>query len=386
MLKFKKAISLFLAMAITISLFSFSAFAQVNETTSSLKFNTDGSFKIVHICDIQDTSYLAPAVIDYITAICESEKPDLVVLGGDNIAKSTGKAATKTIAKLQVIKGINNYMSVFEKLNIPVAIVFGNHDGEKLISKEEQMKMYSKYKCNLSIDEGEDVSGCGNYNIPIMSSDGSKMKYNLWFLDSNSYDTVNSGYDYVHQDEVDWYVKKSNELKTLNGGVSVPSMVFQHIIVNDVFDAIENNEIVTGSVNETPNASAVRGSEFETMVSQGDVKVMFFGHDHENTYTARHKGIDLVATPAAGFTLSSDVRGVRVINLNENDLSTYDTHLINYKEAFCNNKMEYDRYMMNSNEIGTKEQASYGVRYFALALLNKVSICKLIYEVICILM
>ncbi len=59
------------------------AYAEVIENDVTLKFNADGKFKILHICDIQDTNYCAPQTLDYIARPCDAEESDLVVLGGD---------------------------------------------------------------------------------------------------------------------------------------------------------------------------------------------------------------------------------------------------------------------------------------------------------------
>lgn len=351
-----------------------------------LRFNSDGSFKILHIADIQDTPYMAPVIADYLEDICESEKPDLVVLGGDNIASSCGKAATQTIAELQVKQGINNFMSVFEKLDIPVAVVFGNHDGERRVSNEFQMEFYKTYDVFVGKDDAEGVYGCGNYNVPILSSDGSKYAYNIWCFDSHSRNSELGGLDYIRDSQVDWYVKTSNELKAANGGEPVPSMAFQHIAVSEINEALENGTYVSGSVNEEPDCGVVESRQFQAMVEQGDVRAMFFGHNHPNTFVYSYKGIDLGQTPAAGFNLSDDNRGVRVITINENDTSTYETHLINYRETFCTDEYSTARYLMNAAENGEASQRENAAKYFGLSVLKFKFIGKVIYELLCIVM
>ena len=370
----KKILSVLLSVVMLASTLCFGVLADDSDS-KTLQFNKDGSFKILQITDIQETPSMAPAIKDYLREICKRENPDLIVLTGDNIGKSCGKAATQSIAEYQVRKGINNFMSIFEELNIPVASVFGNHDAEGRVDKETEMKYYSRYSVFLGKDEGDEIYGCGNYNLPILSSDGTEIAYNLWFFDSNMYDSENGGYDYVHDDQVDNYVKISNELKAANGGVPVPSMAFQHIAVSEINEAIENGEILFGSYNEEPDSGTVKSKQFEAMVQQGDVVAMFFGHNHSNTLGVRYKGIDLVETPAAGFTLSDDNRGVRVITLNENDTSTYETHLINYKETFCVDDISTARYYMNASEIGEKEQFLYAMKYLGLSITRLFSVC-----------
>ncbi len=354
----KKFISIFLAITITISLFSISVSASQAEN-EKLMFNADGSFKIMQIADLQDNQSPVKKTTEYLREVIDDEKPDLIVLTGDNISDSVARGFTKDHSVKKVRKAIDSFMSLFEELGIPVAVVFGNHDAEGYVSKEQQMAIYNEYDCCVAIDEGESLSGCGTYNLPILSSDGSKIAYNLWMFDSNMYDPMADGYDHVHDDQIAWYVNKSNELKAQNGGNPVPSMAFQHIIVPEVFNAlveveegtpgsIQNGdkffalpEGATGSLLERPAVAARDSMQFEKMLEQGDVKAMFTGHDHKNDFVVSYMGIDLSTTPAAGFGgYGADNRGVRVIVLDENNTDTYETETIHYLGTYCTEPLE----------------------------------------------
>ncbi len=354
----KKIISVFLAITITLSLFAVSVNAS-QTTDEKLMFNQDGTFKIIQVADLQDNTNPVKQTNEYIREIAKDEKPDLFILTGDNISDSVARGFTKAHSEKKVRKAIDAFMSVFEEIGVPVAIVFGNHDAEGLVSKEEQMAIYQEYDCCIAIDEGESLYGCGTYNLPVYSSDGEKIVYNLWMFDSNMYDDVNGGYDHVHEDQIEWYVKTSNELKAQNDGQPVPSMVFQHIIVNEIFDALEEVEKqkgavkddngkyfvlpegAKGTIREIPCPGEVDSLQFEKMVEQGDVKAMFFGHDHKNDFEISHEGIDIVNTPTSGFgSYGDDNRGVRVITLNEEDTSVYETEIITYLDNYCTEPLE----------------------------------------------
>lgn len=364
----KKFISIMLAVILCLSVMATGVSAAA--TPKTLKFKDDGEFKIMQLADLQDTAFATPATYDYIKAIIAEEDPDLIVLTGDNISSGTGKEQPKSLATWNVKKAIDNTMSVFEKLSIPVAVVFGNHDGEGNVSKEEQMAMYMSYDCCVAVDEGNSLYGCGTYNLPILSSDGKKVAYNLWMFDSNMYDEVNGGYDYVHQDQIDWYVETSNALKEANGGMVVPSMAFQHIIVNEIYNTMVEvtagtpNSIErggkyftipegTGVLGEAPCPGTVDSLQFETMVAQGDVKAMFFGHDHINLFSVPYQGIDIVNSPTSGFGSygNKETRGVRIITINENDTSKYETKVINYYEKFAVDNISTCRYLMSEGSV-----------------------------------
>lgn len=354
------------------------------EDYSKLQFNDDGNFRIMQVSDLQDNMQLNGAVKEFLKEALIQEHPDLVVLTGDNI--SGGSCRTdmfKSWDKKNCETAIGQFMNIFEDYGVPVAMVFGNHDNENKLSKEELFDIYEEYDCFIGTDEGDALYGCGTYNLPIYSSkDSSKMAYNLWMFDSNTYDEVYGGYDYVHDDQVEWYVNKSNELKAVNGGESVPSMAFQHIIVKEIFDIIESGDNIEGSLlnyngkdyvfkdgvlkagylKEYPCPGTQPSKQFSSMVNQGDVVAMFFGHDHNNTFEVTYQGIDLVATP--GFTFNSygnEDRGVRIIDINENDTSTYETRLVQFDDYFADNKMAMANYNMNCDYLPLWDRIKAGI-------------------------
>lgn len=368
----KKFISVMLVFILAFSML-LPAGASVQNSGEKLQFSSDGEFRIMQIADIQDGPLLFEIVRDFFKDVIPAEKPDLIVLTGDNISAGASSVGIHAVDLLLVEAAIDRFMSIFEANNVPVAVVFGNHDAEELVTKEEQAAIYQKYDNCLIVDEGEDVYGCGTYNVPVYSSkDASKIAYNLWMTDSNMYDEENGGYDYVHQDQIDWYVNKSNELKAQNGGVAVPSMMFQHIIVNEIYDALL--EVPAGTegavdrngkyyvfnpentksgiaLNESPCPSTVNGGQFDAIVNQGDVVAMFFGHDHVNNFVVEYKGVDLVNTPGVGFNSYGDEgRGVRIIDIKEGT-TDYETRVVTYKEFYGDDAAANARFTLYGGEF-----------------------------------
>ncbi len=365
----KKIISVLLSVAM---LFAFCSIGVSADNSSDLRFDENGNFRILQVADIQDGPLLMTATSEFLKDVLEETDPDLVVLTGDNI--SGGGCWTDGLAKI----AIHRFMSIFEEYGVSVAAVFGNHDSEGAANKEEMMEMYESYDCFVGC-EGEDLTGCGNYNLPIMSSDGSKVAYNIWCIDSLTYnrhpedkndvayyENDLEGYACVHKDQIDWYVETSNELKEANGGKPVPSMVFQHIIVPEVYDALDKTsggyalpEGVGGELWENPCPPAYNNGEFDAMVNQGDVVAMFFGHDHKNNFVIPYKGIDIVNTPGVTFSsYGGDNRGVRVIDINEKDTSTYETEVIKWREFYDveNNPAKKYQFIYSGNDFSAGEQ------------------------------
>ena len=179
---FRKFVSILMAVVIMVGI-STTAFAgdAYSTTTKALQFNEDGKFRIMHVTDTHLDSDNVEASVWLIAQACDRENPDLVVVTGDNVTNDDDANITK--------KHIDMLMNVFQSRNIPTAITFGNHDSETgAMTREELMAYYNTYSCSISLDDGPSLTGCGTYNIPVMASDGSKVKFNVWVFDSNDYD------------------------------------------------------------------------------------------------------------------------------------------------------------------------------------------------------
>lgn len=316
-----------------------------------LSFNDDGKFKIVQFADTQDDYLPRQALIMFIEKVLDEVKPDLVVFSGDNI---TGSSPTTVLAR-QAIKGI---ITPVAERNIPFTITFGNHDSEGMVSREKQLKMYQSYEQCLAYDDAPEIYGCGSHNLPLYSSDGSKVSFNLWLMDSNRNDEVNGGYDYVHEDQIAWYEAKSSALTSANGGTPVPSILFQHIPVAEIYDLLKevpagtegskvyagksralelNPELASGTILEWPCPPNSNHGQFDSWLKMGDVVAASFGHDHVNAFIGTLQGIDLVQTPGASYQSygNSQVRGCRVFEIYEdNSEKYYDSQVIKYTDYY----------------------------------------------------
>lgn len=356
---FKKLISILLSVIMIFGVFTIS-FA-TDSDSGIIRFGADGKFKVMHVTDTHLEAYNVDASVWAIGKACDAEKPDIVIITGDNVQNSDDSAETKML--------IDKLMSVFEQRNIPVAVTFGNHDSEDgAMSREELMAYYNTYSCSVSVDDGEALSGCGTYNIPVLASDSDKVKFNLWVFDSNDYDEQGH-YSCVQADQVEWYKQTSDSLKEANGGEKVYSLVFQHIIVPEVYDVLEKAEgkplfsfehiyndgeyyrfnpesTNFGSLNETPCSGYNNFGQFDAMVENGDVLAMFTGHDHTNAFGVRNQGIDIVNSLSTRYNGDrySTMYGYRVIEIDENDTSVYKTKSVHWYDFFTvEDAVEYRR-------------------------------------------
>lgn len=352
----KKFFALLITVLMVIAIVPINAFAaEKNEHTLQFK---NGTFKILILSDIQDTNTPQKETVDLMNAAIDEVNPDFIALTGDNIA-----GWWKGVDKAQTEAAVDIVAKTIDDRGIPFAFVFGNHDHEGLADEENGMteeeakefilSCFQKYDTCLAV-EGEEMTGVGNYNLLVKDSAGEKDIFNLWFMDSNPYtpDEEGGGYGYVHEDQINWYKKTSDELKSQNGGAVIPSLLFQHIVVPEVYDmfnevnkgtknaikgyGMRNDKYYTtneqyiydGNLNEGPCPSNVNGGQFDSWLEQGDILGAFFGHDHVNDYAGEYKGIKLIAAPAVGFYSYGNHHGVRTITLNESDLTSFESEVI----------------------------------------------------------
>ncbi len=339
----KKVIAVLMSALLILSL-STVAFAAVPGDNDVLKFDENGEFKIFNICDIQDNFPLHATTKAFITDMLKIHQPDIVVLGGDNTvaSKETKADAVKEICDM------------FVENETYFTFVFGNHDDEQGVSREELLEMYKLYggEYCLAYDAVPELSGVGTHNLTVKSSDGSKIAYNLYMFDSNSY--TEYGYDSVHADQVEWYKNNSAEIKAANGGETVYAMAFQHIIVQEIYDlmfykspialgeATRNydgqsytifpfvHNIKDGVLLEVPCPGYYNYGQFDAFVEMGDVVATFSGHDHLNSFTVEKDGVDIVNTPGCSFESYGDpaTRGIRMLTINEADTSVYKSEML----------------------------------------------------------
>ena len=338
---FKLIVSVLLAMVLCLCSYSV-AFATGDDgtTAKALRFGKDGKLKIMHVTDthlhydnVDESVWLIENAVD-------KEKPDVIMLTGD-IAMDTDPEA--------YLYDLNKLMTVFEERGIPVAFTQGNHDYEEGgFNHEEVMALYNRYDCSISVDDGELLPRCGTYNIPVLASDSDELKFNLWVFDSGSTDSEGH-YENVTAEQVEWYKAKSEALEKENGK-KINSLVFQHIIVPEIYDCLEKTNLPGayqfehiyndgeyyrfspdfenhGTLNEYPCPGYYNYGQFDAMVERGDVLGMFTGHDHTNDFTVRYKNINITNSLSTRFNgdAFSTQYGYRMIIVDENDTSTYET-------------------------------------------------------------
>lgn len=326
-----------------------------------LRFNSDHKFKIMQIADTQEIPAVSPDTLSLINIALDREKPDLVIFTGDQI-KGYSKKFKKDPAIIE--STIDILVEPIAKRNIPFMVTYGNHDAQCGVDNRGQYKFYAKYDNFISGDlrNSDDV---GTADIQIYSSTEDKPVFELYIIDSHGKAKDGAGYAPVDKKQIEWYVSRREQLKAENGDY-LPSLVFQHIPVPEFFDVIKkvpkgtkgavpaygaheneffvlNDETIAegGFMLESPASPDVNTGEFEAMSEKGDVLGIYVGHDHNNSFVVKYKGVDLGYTQGAGFNVygPGENRGVRIFELDETAPREYKTHTATFKEL-CGTKIK----------------------------------------------
>jgi len=286
-----------------------------------LKFRPDGSFKIVQLTDLHIGDVQAKEreeddrTVQLIELILTAEQPDLVVLTGDLHWSHGVKDPLISCRKA---------LDPVVRSGIPWAAVFGNHDAEAGVTREELLAVQQEYAGCLTIAGPAEISGIGNYTLPVKSSEGSRDSVVLYFLDSGSYAPERiGGYEWVHHDQIQWYIEQSRGDSERNGS-PLPALAFFHIPFPE-YEAAWTGEEVTGGKGEGVECPIINTGLFSAMVEMGDVMGTFVGHDHDNDYCGTWHGIRLCYGRVTGYNTYGNLnRGARVIRLQEGERS-FDT-------------------------------------------------------------
>ncbi|CAG9994081.1 unnamed protein product [Clonostachys byssicola] len=267
--------------------------AEIKKPKPRVKDN--GRFKILQIADLHLSTGVGvcrepvpdgynggpceadPRTLDFVSKILDDEKPDLVILSGDQVNGDTAPDAQTPIFK---------FASLLIKRKIPYAAIFGNHDDEGTLSREAQMAIMENLPFSLSLTGPADIAGVGNYYIEVLakgSSDHSALT--IYLLDSHSYtpDERNyPGYDWIKPNQIEWFKKTAGGLKEKHREYTHKHMdiAFVHIPLTEYADPKLPR---LGNWTEGVTAPVFNSGFRDALVEEG-ILMVSAGHDHCNDY------------------------------------------------------------------------------------------------------
>lgn len=312
-----------------------------------LRFNNEGTFKILQVADMHygDGSRtpcrdLIPSQLRhcsdhnttaFIARLLAAEKPDLVVFTGDNIDFDSSNAT----------KSLDEAIAPVIAAKIPWAAILGNHDQESTLSRGEVMSYLTQMDYSLCevlnpylqtlllgkdlnpSAKNMDVYGFGNYYLQVFGALESESEnsslLNLYFLDSGDYAKFREvgGYEWIRSSQLVWFrslsaklrfsnVSAAERLDTLSKQVEdsppiTPALAYFHIPLPEYKTVLESPKMILGEQQEEISSPLVNSGLFTALLEAGDVKATFVGHDHVNDYCGNFFGIHLCFGGGTGY-------------------------------------------------------------------------------------
>lgn len=213
------------------------------------------------------------------------------------------------------------FTAPFAKFKLPYLYALGNHDPQGDLNRTEVMALDRTHEWSMSVENKDpDVALASNYVVPIYDADDSDdVAFYLWAFDSGSDDCMGrgiSGWGCVEPSQVEWYRRKSQELRKQNNGRNVPGMAFYHIphpefMGNDgVYDKFKFN----GVKQEPISCFSINTGIYAAFSEQKNIQTVVVGHDHHNwlNFTSWDPAITMVYGKKTGWGGYGPLPGVQV--------------------------------------------------------------------------
>ncbi|KAF3491836.1 phosphatase DCR2 [Arthroderma uncinatum] len=266
------------------------------------RIRKDGKFKIMQVADLHLATGLGRCrdpipkleggkceadtrTLEFVDRLLDEEKPDLVVLSGDQVNGDTAPDTETAIYK---------FADLFIKHKVPYAAIFGNHDDEGDLDRRSQMALMQHLPYSLSKPGPEDIDGVGNYIVEVLGKgSASASALTLYLLDTHKYSPEEKkypGYDWLKSSQIRWFKSTAEGLRKAHNK-------YTHIHMNLAFIHIPLPEYrnpknhFIGNWTEPPTAPNYN-SGFKDALVEEDVVLVSCGHDHVNDYCMLEKNAD----------------------------------------------------------------------------------------------
>jgi predicted MPP superfamily phosphohydrolase len=218
------------------------------------RIKDNGRFKIMQAADLHLTNGLGkcrhpipaelvsgqgcdadPRTLEFFEKLLDEEKPDLVILSGDQVNGETTKDAQTAVFK---------FVKPLADRHIPWAAILGNHDDEGNMKRPEMMALLEEMPYSLSASGPEEIDGVGNYIVEVLGrSNTHNSALTLYLLDTHSYSPDERkfpGYDWIRPSQIRWFKNTAESLKKKHDQ-------YTHIHLNMAFIHIPLTEYANSS-------------------------------------------------------------------------------------------------------------------------------------------
>ncbi len=245
------------------------------------RIRKDGKFKIMQVADLHLSTGLGvcrdaeppghnggkcdadPRTLEFVGKLLDHEKPDLVVLSGDQVNGETAPDAQSAVFK---------YAELFIQRAVPYATIFGNHDDSGSLSRPALMSLTEALPFSLAEPGPSDIDGVGNYIVEVLARGTSTHSaLTLYLLDTHGYspdERQYRGYDWLKPNQINWFHETAQGLKKAHQEYTHVHMdlAFIHIPLPEYRDM---DNIRVGSYKETPMAPAFNSKFKDALVEEG---------------------------------------------------------------------------------------------------------------------
>lgn len=324
-----------------------------SEKINKLYCDKNGNFTVLIVSDPQcDTKKQWIEARDELEILINRSKPNLVIINGDMNSKN------------QIPSDMwNLFITPITSRKLYLATTNGNHDP----FVNDNYEMYKTYEnfIGTTVSKGDlnyEHTRPMNYVIPIYSNDHKNIVFAIYGMDTG---TVNQyGYEGLTKKQINWYLNQSNKLKKQNNNNAVTSLVCMHIPLTqtiDMFYSSDNKKVmykksgdkykIYGVTNQNgcgiknyicQDGTFVKESYLhttapkndknflDTVLKQGDVKAIIFGHEHKTNFIGSYNGVLLGFAGKLSTGCYSDnlCRGGRIIKFNEKNPQKFTTEWI----------------------------------------------------------
>ncbi|MBE7005389.1 MAG: hypothetical protein E7425_14125 [Ruminococcaceae bacterium] len=276
-------------------------------------------------------------VYELITML-QKEKPDFVVLGGDNTFAVPGPGY-RGGGTLDNAMAARDVLAIFEHEGVYFTTVFGNHDTEAFdyVNRVQLGRLYESDKyphCFFRSEFSDPEAGrpsVTNQIVAVRNADGALARLIL-LMDTNDYidgslaSTIHWRYDTIHPAQTEWAKSEVLALSRAAGlpeGEALGTLCFFHIPIGEYetayreldangfadvgesayLDGVWDEEVSEamggriwyGGCHRKEEAPESVDSFFETLGPDGigALESCFCGHDHVNTVAVRYRGVVL---------------------------------------------------------------------------------------------
>lgn len=342
------------------------------EDTQVIQKEQGKDFKILNLADIQYSDVKDIGKRSYteetIKTLIEQEKPDLILMTGDQTWTATQRSSIKSLIK---------FMDSFK---IPWAPVFGNHDGEGNADKNWLADRYEESEYCLFKKGPNNIGGVGNYIINIM--EGDKIVESIIMMDSGVWRNYpderehfmysdalkddyegeeksknykeyklnddgtrqqaqyGTGYEFIAESQIAWYKWAIEGAAKINGGTAPESTAVFHIALPEYHEAYLqwldsgfNPDMGFGEMREQVCCPKINSGLFDVMKELGSTKNVLVGHDHINTFSVMYEGIRLTYGLKTGDRcyINDDLNGGTVLTLTDKGITNVEHKFVEVK-------------------------------------------------------